>query len=167
MEYEPLAIMFACVHLACKVEEVHEITVEKLFEAADFGSDDALKTKVLGLELPLLEGIRFVLQVEPKPDAALRMLADELQHLLTQSPTHNHAAVISGLKEATWQDVLERAERIVFELSIRTDAILRRPVSILIVAALGASLDMQDGQPQKHQSMNLEAATCRDSQRRW
>jgi len=105
---------------------------------------------VVGLELPLLEGIRFVLQVEPKPDAALRMLSEELQHLVTQSPTHNHAAAISGLTEAAWQDVLDRAESIVFELSIRTDAILCRPISILIVAALSAALDMQDGRPQKH-----------------
>merc|ERR1719362_881794 len=37
-----------------------------------------------------------------------------------------------------------------FELSIRTDSILCRPVSILIVAALSASLDMQDGRPQNH-----------------
>lgn len=44
MEFSPLAMMFACVHLACKIEEVHEITLDMLFEHAhEFGINESLK----------------------------------------------------------------------------------------------------------------------------
>nr|QDO16311.1 cyclin H [Lingulodinium polyedra] len=146
MEFDPLPMMFASVHLACKIEEVHEITLDRLLEAADFGADASLKARVLSLELPLLEGLRFQLLVEPKPDTALRMLAQELQHLLVQGSAHRRAPA-TELTEAAWQEVIARAENVAVELTVRTDAILRWPASIVIAAALSTALDEQSGRP--------------------
>ncbi|CAK0910176.1 unnamed protein product [Prorocentrum cordatum] len=56
MEHDPLPAMFACVHLACKVEEEHHITLEKLLAAADLGSDRAMQGKVVDSEICVLEG---------------------------------------------------------------------------------------------------------------
>lgn len=151
MEFDPLPMMFACVHVACKTEEVHEITLDKLLEEADVGADDAekkesMKTKVSSLELPLLEGIGFDLLVEPQPDSALRMLVEELQQCIAQGPPRCHA-LLPTLTEAMWDEVVLKAEALVVDLGIRSDAILRWPVSIIISAALGTVLDERLGQP--------------------
>uniref|UniRef100_A0A7S4RJH5 Cyclin N-terminal domain-containing protein n=1 Tax=Alexandrium monilatum TaxID=311494 RepID=A0A7S4RJH5_9DINO len=128
MEFDPQLMMLACVHLACKIEEVHEITLDGLLEAGGFSDGSRLRVKVSGLELPLLEGIGFALLVEPKPSAALRMLAQELQHPL-------------ALGGAQQQEVVALAECFVLDLGVRSDAILRWSPSALIAAALGAALD--------------------------
>jgi len=128
IEFDPLLMMLACVHLACKIEEVHEITLDGLLEAGDFGGDDRLRALVAGLELPLLEGIGFALLVEPKPSAALRMLAQELESPLA----------LAGVQQ---QETVALAECLVLDLGVRTDALLRWPASALIAAALGAALD--------------------------
>lgn len=141
MEFSPLPMMFACVHLACKIEEVHEITLDVLFEHADaFGVSETLKAKVSALELHLLEGMGFALLVEPKPDIALRMLAEELQRLPSWGGMARGLALHPASMENTWQEVLSAAEQLLMHLSIRTDAILRMPASLLITAALGSVL---------------------------
>lgn len=140
MEFDPLPVMFACVHLACKIEEVHEITLDKLLEAADFGLDKQMKTRVSALELPLLEGVGFHLLVEPKPDAAVHMLGEELQQRLATSmspPT---------ITEVAWRAVISRAENIVLDLSLQTDAILRWPAAVVITTAFRATLQEHFGQ---------------------
>mmetsp|Transcript_127326 Transcript_127326/g.360278 ORF Transcript_127326/g.360278 Transcript_127326/m.360278 type:complete len:391 (-) Transcript_127326:247-1419(-) len=149
MEYDPLPIMFACVHAACKIEEVREITLDKLLEAADFGADESLKAKVAGLELSLLEGVGFVLLVEPKPDTALRMLSEEARHMPAApapQPGQDHRAPAPPLSEAAWAEAVARAEGFALDLAVRTDAVLLRPASILIAGALSAALSTQLGQ---------------------
>eukprot|EP00927_Polykrikos_kofoidii_P047616 TRINITY_DN41875_c0_g1_i1.p1 TRINITY_DN41875_c0_g1~~TRINITY_DN41875_c0_g1_i1.p1 ORF type:complete len:407 (-),score=109.57 TRINITY_DN41875_c0_g1_i1:269-1489(-) len=131
MEFDPLAVMFACVFVACKVEECHDITLDKVLEAAGFGGDDTLKAKVGAMELPLLEAIRFILLVEPKPEFALEMLIGELRGRLPAL----HA------KDDLLNDVLTRAEELLLEMVMRTDAALRWPASTLIAAALSDALE--------------------------
>lgn len=157
MEFGPLPMMFACVHVACKIEEVHEITLDKLLEAADVGIDATLRDKVASLELPLLEGIEFVLLVEPKPDAALRMLSDELRNLFSQGLARDCAAENAvnsppargggGLTEVGWTEVMRQAEELVLDLAVRTDAILLWPTSTIISAALCVALDTYANEP--------------------
>jgi len=141
MEFFPQQMMFACVHLATKIEEVHEITLDALFEHAEaFGVDESLKAKVAGLEMHLLEALGFALLVEPKPDIALRMLAEELQRLPAWGGVARGLALHPESMESTWQEVLSGAEQLLVHLSIRTDAILQMPASLLITAALGSVL---------------------------
>jgi hypothetical protein len=154
MEFDPLPVMFVCVHVACKIEEVHEITLDNVLAAADFGTDESLRAKVAGLELPLLEGLGFVLLVEPKPCTALRMLVEELRGLLAQGPARCPRAPLLD-EAAVWSTAVERAEGLALELALRTDAILHWPTSVVIAAALGAVLDEQFGRP---------ASECGDSQ---
>jgi len=147
MEFPPISMVFACLHLACKIEEVHEITLDDLFEHAEaFGVSKSLKSKVAALELQLLEGMGFALLVEPKPDIALRMLAEELQRLPSWGGVARGFTVPVGLAlhpdsmDNTWQEILSSAEQLLLTLVIRTDAILRVPASLLITAAIGAVL---------------------------
>jgi len=140
MEFFPQPMMFACVHLACKIEEVHEITLDMLFEHAEAFGVNMPKAKVAALELHLIEGLSFTLLVEPKPDIALRMLADELQRLPAWSDVARGSALHPASMENTWQEVLSGAEQYLVQLSIRTDAILRMPASLLITAALGSAI---------------------------
>jgi len=136
--------MFACVHVACKVEEVHEITLDRLLDAAGCGNDEPLKTKVAGLELPLLESIGFVLLIEPKPLPSLRMLMEELRQLLDQGTIICRALPISAA-ENTWEEVVAHAEEMALDTCARTDACLRWAPSLVIAASLGAALDSQFG----------------------
>merc|ERR1740123_1208615 len=131
MEFDPMPLMFACVHLACKIEEVHEIMLDRLLEAAGFGANDALKAKVGALELPLLDGIGFSLLVEPKPGPALRMLAEG----------------VDGGAGGAKKEALARAESLVLDLAVRSDALLTWPASMAIMAALGATLEERAGKP--------------------
>jgi len=140
MEFFPQPMMFACVHLACKIEEVHEITLDMLLEHAEAFGVNMPKAKVSALELHLLEGLSFTLLVEPKPDIALRMLAEELQRLPAWSGVAHGVALHAASMENTWQEVLSGAEELLAHLSIRTDAVLRMPASLLITAALGSVL---------------------------
>jgi hypothetical protein len=141
MEFFPQSMMFACVHLACKIEEVHEITLDMLFEHAEsFGVNASLKAKVAGLELQLLHGIGYSLLVEPKPDIALPMLADELQQMPAWGGVARGSDFQSAIMGNTWQEVLSAAEQLLMHFCIRSDAILRMPASLLIAAALGTVL---------------------------
>jgi hypothetical protein len=137
MEFSPLAMMFTCVHLACKIEEV-TLTLDELFEHADdFGVSASLKSKIAALELHLLEGMGFALLVEPKPDAAMHVLAEELQRLPAWGGV---ARGLAGSMDSTWLEVLSAAEQLVTHLVIRTDAILCMPASLFATAALGSVL---------------------------
>eukprot|EP00929_Paragymnodinium_shiwhaense_P115936 TRINITY_DN850_c0_g1_i1.p1 TRINITY_DN850_c0_g1~~TRINITY_DN850_c0_g1_i1.p1 ORF type:complete len:467 (+),score=93.92 TRINITY_DN850_c0_g1_i1:19-1419(+) len=132
MEFDPLTVMFSCVHLACKIEESHEITLDRILEAADFG-DQGLKPKVASLELVLLEALKFTLLVEPKPEATLGMLLEELKERFS-------------LPEGVAREqrrLLDRAADLVLELSVSSDAVLRWPPSLLFAAALLEALQGQ------------------------
>jgi len=136
MEFDPVPMMFACVHLACKIEEVHEITMDRLLgagESADDGAVKKIRDQAVAFELPLLDGIGFQLLVEPKPDSCVEMLVGELQRSLASlsSPPK--------ISEPTWEALTKDAERLAVELAVRTDAVLRWPASALIAAALRAS----------------------------
>lgn len=143
MAFDPLPMMFACVHVACKIEEVHEITLDRLLERSAFGADAEMRTKVASLELHLLEGLRWQLLLEPKPDMALNMLWEELQSELASGRASSDGTrprymdVPAELRE----QALSRAEELVADLSVRTDAILRWPASALTAAALATVLD--------------------------
>lgn len=152
MEFDPVKMMFASVHLACKIEEVHEITLDKLLESTGFGQDPKMPLQVAALELPLLEGIGFTLLVEPKPDSTLRMLMQDLRRLLEQGQqpaedggqAANAAAeksIMLGLTEAFRDEVLQAAEDLTLQLSIRTNAVLCWPISAVLAAALHAAVE--------------------------
>merc|ERR1719221_71640 len=128
-------MMFASVHLACKIEEVHEITLDKLLESTGFGTDPAMPLKIAALELPLLEGIGFALLVEPKPDSTLRMLVEDLRRHL------GPAQASQVLTQASCDELVQAAEDLTLNLSIRTDAVLRWPLSVVVAAALQAKLE--------------------------
>ncbi|CAK0900053.1 unnamed protein product, partial [Prorocentrum cordatum] len=82
-EFDPLLVLLACVHLACKVEEVHEVTLDRVLEAAGLGEGEG--ARVSGAELPLLEAVGFQLFLEPKPDdTALRMLAEDVRRAVPE-----------------------------------------------------------------------------------
>mmetsp|Transcript_31131 Transcript_31131/g.58396 ORF Transcript_31131/g.58396 Transcript_31131/m.58396 type:complete len:330 (+) Transcript_31131:57-1046(+) len=121
MEFDPLSMIFACVHVACKVEEMREITLDKLLEA---GGVVDLRTKVTDLELELLQGLEFELMVEPKIRPSLRMLTQECR----------------GLPEQL-EELLQRAEAVVFEVCATSSALLLFPPSALIAAALDVALE--------------------------
>jgi len=157
MEFDPMPMMFAAVHLACKIEEVREITLDRILETTGFAADDGLRSKIAGFEAPLLQGLNFHLFMEPKPDSGLLALEKDLrQDLLqrnggqkdgqcpeqdTRSSRGNHVATL--VMEGTLRDdALQYAEEIVLQLSLRTDAVLRWPVSVLLTAALGTALDV-------------------------
>jgi len=127
-EFDPLLVLLACVHLACKVEEVHEVTLDRVLEAAGLGEGEG--ARVSGAELPLLEAVGFQLFLEPKPDTALRMLAEDVRRAVPEDT----------LTDAGWCEVVQRAEATALDLALRTDAALRCPASALIAAALGAAL---------------------------
>jgi len=138
MEFDPVKMMFACVHLACKIEEVHEITLDKLLESTGFGADPTMSGKIASLELPLLEGIGFALLVEPKPDSTLRMLAEDLRRQLEEKGEQIAAA---SCTQAFRDDVLQEAEDLMSNLSIRTDAVLCWPISVVLATALQSALE--------------------------
>jgi len=131
IEFDPAVMMFVAVHVSCKIEEVHEITLGKLLDAADLGSAQDMKAKVSSLELNLLEGVGFKLLIEPKPDAALVMLVDELR---------DSVADHIPLDESAWDDVRSSAENLVVDVSVRTDAALCWPTSVVIASALHCAL---------------------------
>lgn len=135
-----MTLIFACVHVASKIEEAHELTLDRLLEAAGFGDDASLKAKVSGLELPLLEGLGFVLLVEPKPDSALRMLAQELRESRVWCAALDGMPPHSRIADESWDEVVVAAESLVWEASIHTDAILRYPASVVIAGALSSVL---------------------------
>eukprot|EP00928_Gymnodinium_smaydae_P088999 TRINITY_DN73014_c0_g1_i1.p1 TRINITY_DN73014_c0_g1~~TRINITY_DN73014_c0_g1_i1.p1 ORF type:complete len:388 (+),score=61.33 TRINITY_DN73014_c0_g1_i1:46-1209(+) len=134
LEFDPLPIMFACVFVACKIEEFHEMTLDRLLASAAFGSDDAMRTRVLGLELPLLEGVGFDIHIEPKPESSICMLAMETQRILRA----DGKADIS--KEASWTLVTSQAQKSVAELCAATDATLHLPASSIFAGALNAAI---------------------------
>lgn len=82
----------------------------------------------------------FTLLVEPKPDIALHMLAEELTRQPAWGGVARGLALHPGSMESTWQEVLSAAEQLLLHLSVRSDAILRMPASLLITAALGSVL---------------------------
>jgi len=139
MEFPPLSMMFACVHLACKIEEYHEITLDKLFLHAEaFGVRASLQGKVAALELHLLEGLGFQLLVEPKPDIALRMLVDELQSQPCWDRVAHGFSLHPG--DQKWQEIVAASESLLVNWSIRTEAVLRYPTSMMVTVALAAVL---------------------------
>lgn len=138
IEFDPLPMMFACVHLACEIEEVHEITLDRLLDAADFGADASLRAKVASLELPLLEGISFRLLIEPKPASAIQVLSEELQRVLAGSGA-------AAAAQVAWPEAASAAERLVMDLGIRSDAVLLWPTSVVVVAAFTVALKSSRG----------------------
>lgn len=149
LEFDPLPIMFACVHVACKIEEARDITLDKLLEAAELASDETLKSKVADLELDVLEGVGFVLLVEPKPDCALHMLIQDIRHLSQPAAAAKGLAVLppsaSALSAADWTELAGKAEILVLDLAVRSDAVLLYPASVLIAAGLALALNSQFG----------------------
>lgn len=135
MEFDPLTMMYTCVHVACKIEELREITLDKVLEVSGFAEDAAMKTKVTDLELQLLENLGFKLLVEPKPSGALRFLAEELR-----ASTTSTVKGFPGSSE-NLQELLSKAETMVYDLCISSNAVLLYPASIIFAAAWGTALD--------------------------
>lgn len=147
MEFDPLPMMFASVHVACKIEELKEITLDRLLEAGGFGDDKSMKTKVSDLELELLEGIGFQLLIEPKPDSSLRMLYEELR-------------TFASKQNAQFQfpeDLLKSAETLVLNASVRSDALLHSPPSLLIAAAFALAAERGQNSPDAMPSGSISA----------
>lgn len=140
MEFDPLVMMYTSVHVACKVEEVREITLEKILEVSGFGEDPAMKTKVTESELELLQNIGFVLLVEPQPVWALRLLAEEQRNFKVPVPG------FPGSSEH-FEELLSKAETLVYDCCISNDSLLLLPASIIFAAAWGAALDEGSGHP--------------------
>ncbi|CAK9037629.1 unnamed protein product [Durusdinium trenchii] len=133
MEFDPCVMMYTSVHLACKIEELREITLDKLLEESGFSDDVAMKVKITDLELELLETIGFKLLVEPKPADALRLLAEEgARSVLNLSSIASPEAA---------EELLARAESIVFGLCTQSNALLIYPASLIFAAAWAAALD--------------------------
>ncbi|CAE7438154.1 CCNH [Symbiodinium natans] len=124
MEFDPLTMMFTCVHVACKVEEFRNLTLDKLLEAGGFG--EQMRPRVVDLELELLQALDFELHVEPKVRPSLRVLGQELQA----------RSNIADLEEA-----IDRAEDLVLQLCASTNAVLQWPVSVLIAVAWEVALE--------------------------
>jgi len=158
LEFDPLVIMLTSVFLACKVEEWHELTLDnfldqvgagKLYEVANGPPNSdlqakSLKSRVGEHEMVVMHAIGFGLLVEPKPDAALRMLAKELRQCYLQQrggapPCLHLPPALEG--EAGWAEVIDAAEEMVLDLATNTDAILLWPASVLIAAGLCVALD--------------------------
>jgi len=127
LEYESAAVMFACVHIACKIEEYHEITLDKLLEAADLRKEGLMKKKVHHLELSVLEGIGFNLFIEPKPDSSITMLLDDLED---RAPSVFQQDMLLSRK------MRRGSEKLAIEAAVRTNVVLRWPASVIILAAL-------------------------------
>jgi hypothetical protein len=130
MEFDPTPMLYACVHLACKVEEVHEITLDHILRSERHlcaAECEDLRSRVLGLELPLLEALSFQLLVEPKPQPSLRILIEEMR-------------LEYGEGGEPWDVLLEVAESLTLELAANTDAVLRWPPSAIFAGALRAAL---------------------------
>eukprot|EP00434_Breviolum_minutum_P008254 symbB.v1.2.007282.t1/scaffold438.1/size205425/10 len=115
----------------CKIEELREITLDKVLEVSGFAEDAAMKTKVTDLELQLLENLGFKLLVEPKPSGALRFLAEELR-----ASTTSTVKGFPGSSE-NLQELLSKAETMVYDLCISSNAVLLYPASIIFAAAWG------------------------------
>eukprot|EP00435_Cladocopium_sp_Y103_P008453 s3236_g2.t1 len=122
----------------CKVEEVREITLDKILEVSGFGDDPAMKTKVTESELELLQNIGFILLVEPKPQAALQLLAEEQRNFKVPVPD------FPGSSEH-FEELLSKAETFVYDLCISNNSLLLLPASIIFAAAWGAALDEGHG----------------------
>lgn len=146
MEFDPMLVMFACIHIACKTEEVHDMSLDRLLEST-VGLDEQLKRKVAALELPLLEALRFSLFVEPQPFTALQMLGDELQQCCGGhcSPTAEVPAS-PRCPEGAIDEIIARAYELVIECCVRTDAVVRWPASVIISAALSISREQRSEQ---------------------
>lgn len=138
MEFDPMVMMYTSVHVACKVEEVREITLDKILEVSGFGEDSAMKTKVTESELELLQSIGFILLVEPKPAAALRLLAEEQR---------NFKVPVAGFPGSSehFEELLSKAETLVYDFCGSNNSLLLLPASIIFAAAWGAALDEGSG----------------------
>mmetsp|Transcript_73634 Transcript_73634/g.204687 ORF Transcript_73634/g.204687 Transcript_73634/m.204687 type:complete len:444 (+) Transcript_73634:85-1416(+) len=134
MEYDPCVVMYTCVFLSSKIEECHDITLDRMLEVAYSGVDSTMRAKVVGLELTILESVGFALLIEPKPDSALAMLFREVKPHLPGPLAED---------EAVGKALLASAERLAIECAVRTDAVLCWPPSLLIVAALVEAIDEQ------------------------
>jgi hypothetical protein len=146
LEVDPKLIMFCCVHLACKVEECREITLDRLLE---FGGSATMKKAVEAIEMVLLEGIRFTLRVEPKPQAMLRLLVLSLTKLHHGSSERQPSVAgeegsgedfAGSLWKEPWHSILTIADALLVEFAQRTDAVLLWPTSVVAAAALSVSL---------------------------
>mmetsp|Transcript_20044 Transcript_20044/g.36205 ORF Transcript_20044/g.36205 Transcript_20044/m.36205 type:complete len:381 (+) Transcript_20044:46-1188(+) len=138
MEFDPLLMMFTALHVACKVEEVHEITLDALLERSTMGAQGGAKSKITSLELPLLEAINFNLFTEPKPQASLEMLTEDIYGL---SSSGRSSITVSS---EAWKEASSHAEELIMRLAVSTDAILQWPVAAIVLAALWASLEGAD-----------------------
>eukprot|EP00928_Gymnodinium_smaydae_P011515 TRINITY_DN1423_c1_g2_i1.p1 TRINITY_DN1423_c1_g2~~TRINITY_DN1423_c1_g2_i1.p1 ORF type:complete len:384 (-),score=76.27 TRINITY_DN1423_c1_g2_i1:261-1412(-) len=135
LEFDPVPMMLASVYAACKIEEFHEMTLDRLLNSTGFAGDDAMRAKVLSLELPLLEANEFSVHIEPKPEASLVMLISEIQRLLRGD------GLITVAKDAPWASVSCKASKLISDLCTATDAVLRLPASTLFAGALRVAID--------------------------
>lgn len=143
MEFHPRDVMFSCVHLACKVEEIKELPQQRMsgevyrdllggiLSAAGIEPNTSFRTKMANIELPLLEGIGFGLLVEPKPEDGATMLAEELQLHMAEG-----VKSIPTMEEGVWNNLSSKAARLVVDAAVCSDMLLRWPTSVLIAAAL-------------------------------
>eukprot|EP00971_Amphidinium_carterae_P269926 5354804-Amphidinium_carterae.1 len=121
--------MFAALHLACLSEEVRELTLDALLQAAELGSDSMFKAKVAAVEFYVMEGIGFGLLIEPKPATGLDAICRSLRAALP------HAA-----DEKKWTEACATAQAYVVRVAALTDAVLRWPATILLVVSLQRAL---------------------------
>jgi len=124
MEFDPVPMMFTCLHVACKVEEFRDLTLEKMLQEGGFG--EQMRPKVTDLELELLQALDFELLIEPKVRPSLRILAEEL---------------LERSKVADLEEAMQKAEALVIDLCASTNAVLQWPASVLIAAAWDVVLE--------------------------
>jgi hypothetical protein len=159
MEFDPLAVLFASVHVACMVEEFHDLSISKLLESVDL-ADATMKAKVASMEAPLLEGIGFALFVEPKPDASLALLLEEFRRHLCGTTRAQKEVVVSAMAVTKSEAVVGSAEQLLLEWSVRTDAVLCFPPCILFAAALGEAVQAQVALDLRRRQPPEAAASC-------
>mmetsp|Transcript_19535 Transcript_19535/g.45438 ORF Transcript_19535/g.45438 Transcript_19535/m.45438 type:complete len:357 (+) Transcript_19535:81-1151(+) len=134
LEFDPMTVMFAVLHLACLSEEVRELSLDSLLKAAALGSDAALEAKIASLEMFVAEGIGFGLLIEPKPASALEMMSRPLLSLVGSTAPSSEK----------WCGICSDAEAYLVRFAVLTDAVLLWPTSVLVAASLHRALDDVD-----------------------
>ncbi|CAE7659579.1 CCL1 [Symbiodinium sp. CCMP2592] len=142
MEFDPVPMMFTCLHVACKVEEFRDLTLERMLQEGGMG--EQMRPKVTDLELELLQALDFELLIEPKVRPSLRILAEELEE----------RSKVADLEEA-----MQKAEALIIDLCASTNAVLQWPTSVLIAAAWDVVLEEAAEKPSPVCSMLLESFT--------
>lgn len=143
MEFDPVTMMFTCLHVACKVEEFRDLTLEKMLQEGGMG--EQMRPRVTDLELELLQALDFELLVEPKVRPSLQILAEEEE---------------KWSKVADLEEAVKKAEALVIDVCASTNAILQWPTSVLIAAAWDVVLEEAVAEKASHVcSMLLQSFT--------